>query len=80
MNTQTKILHYKTVLKHDKGFCTITAPGITQKKITIVTNKEFKDGKEDEWTSGHVFLASLCSCLVTDFIAVARNSKFDYMD
>jgi peroxiredoxin-like protein len=56
---------------------TLSSPVLHQ-SITVVTPPEFKGGIEGEWSPEHLFTASVSSCLMTTFLAIAENSKLDF--
>lgn len=37
------------------------------------------NGHEGSWTPEHLFVASVNSCFMTTFLAIAENSKFDFV-
>lgn len=48
-------------------------------EITVVTPPEFKGGIQGEWSPEHLFTAAASSCLMTTFLAIAENSKLDFI-
>jgi len=46
--------------------------------IHVDAPPEFK-GHEGSWTPEHLFVASVNSCFMTTFLAVAENSKLDFV-
>src|SRR5215211_6373370 len=46
-------------------------------KLKIDAPPEFK-GHEGVWTPEHLFVASVNSCFMTTFLAIAENSKLDF--
>jgi peroxiredoxin-like protein len=46
--------------------------------IEVATPPEFPKGIPGIWTPEHLFTASVSSCLMTTFLAVAENSKLDF--
>lgn len=63
-------------VKDRKG--TISSPVLTQ-SIEIATPPEFPKGIEGVWSPEHLFAAAVNSCLMTTFLAVAENSKLDFV-
>ena len=63
-------------LENRKG--TISSPALTQ-SIEIATPPEFPKGIEGIWSPEHLFAAAINSCLMTTFLAVAENSKLDFV-
>jgi len=46
--------------------------------IEIATPPQFPKGEPGIWSPEHLFTASVASCLMTTFLAVAENSKLEY--
>jgi peroxiredoxin-like protein len=71
--------YYETDLKWDtdrKG--TITSPVLTD-SIEVATPPQFPKGMENIWSPEHLLVAAVNSCLMTTFLAIAENSKFEYV-
>lgn len=47
--------------------------------ITVATPPEFNKGVEGLWSPEHLFVASANICLMTTFLAIAENSKYDFV-
>jgi len=47
-------------------------------KLTVDAPPEFK-GHEGVWTPEHLFVASVNSCFMTTFLAIAENSKLGFV-
>jgi organic hydroperoxide reductase OsmC/OhrA len=56
----------------------LSSPSLPQ-KIEVATPPEFPKGMEGIWTPEHLFVASVNSCLMTTFLAIAENSKLDFI-
>ncbi|HLG41290.1 MAG TPA: OsmC family protein [Chitinophagaceae bacterium] len=63
-------------VKDRKG--TISSPALTQ-SIEIATPPEFPKGIEGVWSPEHLFAAAVNSCLMTTFLAIAENSKLEFV-
>ncbi len=48
--------------------------------ITVATPPEFKGGVPNTWTPEHLFVASVNICLMTTFLAIAENSKLEFVN
>ncbi|MBS1979056.1 MAG: OsmC family protein [Bacteroidetes bacterium] len=48
--------------------------------IQVATPPEFPKGIPGIWSPEHLFTASVSSCLMTTFLAVAENSKLDFVN
>jgi peroxiredoxin-like protein len=46
--------------------------------IEVATPPEFPKGIPGIWSPEHLFTASVSSCLMTTFLAIAENSKLDF--
>jgi len=46
--------------------------------IEVATPPEFPKGMPHIWSPEHLFTASVSSCLMTTFLAIAENSKLDF--
>jgi peroxiredoxin-like protein len=47
--------------------------------IEVATPPEFPKGIPGIWSPEHLFTASVSSCLMTTFLAVAENSKLEFL-
>lgn len=48
------------------------------KKIEVATPPEFEGGEPGIWSPEHLFVASVSSCLMTTFVAMAGYSKLSF--
>jgi len=48
--------------------------------IEVATPPEFPKGIPGIWSPEHLFTASVSSCLMTTFLAIAENSKLEFSD
>ena len=55
----------------------VSSPALNQ-SIEVVTPPEFPKGIEGTWSPEHLFVASIESCLMTTFLAIAENSKLEF--
>lgn len=46
--------------------------------IEVATPPEFPKGIEGVWSPEHLFVASVSSCLMTTFLAIAENSTLEF--
>jgi len=71
---------YPVSLKWDAGREGIMeAPGLDQ-KIRVATPPEFDKGVPGIWSPEHLYTASVLSCFMTTFLAIAEYSKLDFED
>src|SRR5262245_53147098 len=57
---------------------TISSPALNQ-TIEIATPPEFPKGIVGVWSPEHLFAAAVNSCLMTTFLAIAENSKLEFV-
>ncbi|WP_420318557.1 OsmC family protein [Ekhidna sp.] len=48
--------------------------------IDVATPPEFPKGIPGIWSPEHLFTASVSSCLMTTFLAIAENSKLEFVE
>jgi peroxiredoxin-like protein len=48
-------------------------------KIEVATPPEFPKGMEGIWSPEHLLVAAVNSCLMTTFLAIAENSKLEFI-
>lgn len=58
---------------------TLTA-GVSPQSIEVASGSDFYKGIEGTWSPEHLYLATLTSCLMTTFLAVAENSNLIFSD
>jgi peroxiredoxin-like protein len=74
------IHHYKVKLNWEserKGL--ISSPDLYS-NIQVATPPEFPNGIAGMWSPEHLLVASVNSCLMTTFLAIAENSKFNFIN
>ena len=49
-------------------------------KIEVAKPPEFPKGMPGIWSPEHLLVAAVNSCLMTTFLAIAENFKFDFID
>lgn len=50
----------------------------TDNSIEVATPPDFPKGMPNIWSPEHLYTASVSSCLMTTFLAIAENSKLDF--
>jgi len=60
-----------------KGF--VSSPALNS-YIEVATPPEFPKGVPGIWSPEHLLVAAVNSCLMTTFLAVAENSKFEFIN
>jgi peroxiredoxin-like protein len=53
---------------------------VLQQSIEVATPPEFPKGIEGIWSPEHLFVAAVNSCLMTTFLAIAENSRLEFVD
>jgi organic hydroperoxide reductase OsmC/OhrA len=56
----------------------LSSPKLPQ-QIEVATPPDFPKGMEGVWTPEHLFVASINGCLMTTFLAIAENSKLEFI-
>lgn len=70
---------YTTMIKWEQGRRgRATSPDLSD-PITVATPPEFPKGEPNIWSPEHLFVAAANSCLMTTFLAIAENSKLDFI-
>lgn len=69
---------YDVDLNWDKGRQGTLSSEKLDEKIEVATPPEFPGGVEGIWSPEHLFIASVSSCFMTTFTAIAEYSKLKY--
>lgn len=69
---------YDVDLKWDEGRQGTLSSDKLNEKIEVATPPEFPGGVEGVWSPEHLFIASVSSCFMTTFSAIAEYSKLNY--
>ena len=80
MNTMDTVHHYEVKVSWEadrKGL--MTSPEL-RNNIEVATPPEFPKGMPGIWSPEHLLVAAVNSCLMTTFLAIAENSKLDFVD
>ena len=57
----------------------VVSSPVLEQVTEVATPPEFPKGIEGIWSPEHLFVAAIESCLMTTFLAVAENSKLDFV-
>jgi peroxiredoxin-like protein len=57
---------------------TLSSP-VLDNTVEVATPPEFDGGMAGVWSPEHLFVASVSSCLMTTFLAIAKYSKLEYL-
>jgi len=52
---------------------------VLNSNIEVATPPEFPKGMPGIWSPEHLLVAAVDSCLMTTFLSIAENSKFDFV-
>ena len=72
--------YYQVKINWKKDRRGILSSHVLQSKIEVATPPGFAKGIAGVWSPEHLLIASVNSCLMTTFLAVAENSKFDFIN
>jgi peroxiredoxin-like protein len=77
MNDNAHYYEVKLDWKSDrKGL--VSSP-VLKSNIEVATPPEFPKGVAGIWSPEHLLVAAVNSCLMTTFLAIAENSKFEFI-
>ena len=71
---------YKVNLKWEKGREGILSSPELNSDVRVATPPEFDQGVAGIWSPEHLFTASVVSCFMTTFLAIAHYSKLEFKD
>ena len=57
----------------------IMSSSVLSNKIEVATPPEFSNGMANVWSPKHLLVAAVNSCLMTTFLAIAENSKLEFI-
>lgn len=72
--------NYKISLQWQEGRIGVMEAEGLEDKIKVATPPEFEKGVPDIWSPEHLYTASILSCFMTTFLAIAEYSKLSYED
>lgn len=52
---------------------------VLNSNVEVATPPEFPNGMSGIWSPEHLFTAAINSCLMTTFLAIAQNSKLEFI-
>jgi peroxiredoxin-like protein len=74
------IHHYEVKVNWESDRKGIMSSPVLHTHIEVATPPEFPKGMPDIWSPEHLLVAAVNSCLMTTFLAVAENFKFDFIN
>lgn len=78
--TMDTVHHYEVRLNWESERKGLMSSPVLHSNIEVATPPEFPSGMPGIWSPEHLLVASVNSCLMTTFLAIAENSKFDFVD
>lgn len=72
--------HYYSVnVNWEKDRKGIMSSPVLESNIEVATPPEFPKGIAGIWSPEHLLVAAVDSCLMTTFLAIAENSRFEFI-
>ena len=72
--------HYQVNLNWESDRKGLMSSEVLKSNIEVATPPEFPNGMPGIWSPEHLLVAAVNSCLMTTFLAVAGNSKLQYIN
>lgn len=70
--------YYEVELKWDADRKGTLSSTLLDEKIVVATPPDFPKGIPGIWSPEHLLIASVTSCFMTTFLAIAENSKLEF--
>jgi peroxiredoxin-like protein len=74
------VYYYQVRIDWKKDRKGVASSNVLPESIEVATPPEFPKGVAGIWSPEHLLLASVNSCLMTTFLAIAENSKFEFIN
>ncbi|MBP6024938.1 OsmC family protein [Ferruginibacter sp.] len=71
--------HYEVKVNWEADRKGLMSSPVLNTKIEVATPPEFPKGMPGIWSPEHLLVAAVNSCLMTTFLAIAENFKFDFI-
>ncbi len=72
--------YFEVQLNRKEGRTGVVSAKNVRGTIDVATPPEFSGGVPGKWSPEHLFLSSLCGCLMTTFLAVAEKKRLQVCD
>ncbi len=72
--------HYDVDIHWKKGRKGLLSSALLNSTIEVATPVEFPNGMPGIWSPEHLLVAAVNSCLMTTFLAIAENSKLNFIN
>ncbi|HAK12464.1 MAG TPA: osmotically inducible protein OsmC [Chitinophagaceae bacterium] len=70
---------YDTTIEWQDSRRGALSSSVLESNIEVVTPPEFAGGIPGKWSPEHLLVAAVNSCLMTTFLAIAENSKLEFI-
>ncbi len=74
------VYHYEVKVNWEADRKGSMSSPVLNTKIEVATPPEFPKGMPGIWSPEHLLVAAVNSCLMTTFLAIAENFKFNFID
>jgi peroxiredoxin-like protein len=74
------IHHYEVKLNWESERKGLMSSPVLDVPIEVATPPEFPKGVPGIWSPEHLLVAAVNSCLMTTFLAIAENSRFEFIN
>jgi len=78
--TEAHQYYFEVLLNRKEGRIGTLSAKDVKGTIEVATPPEFAGGVPDKWSPEHLFLSSLCGCLMTTFLAIADKKHLTVCD
>jgi peroxiredoxin-like protein len=72
--------HYQVQLSWESNRKGLISSPVLNSRIEVATPPEFPQGMAGIWSPEHLLVAAANSCLMTTFLAIAENSKLQFLN
>ncbi len=73
------IHHYEVAVQWSADRKGVMSSPVLTEKIEVATPPEFAKGMANIWSPEHLLVGAVNSCLMTTFLAIAENSKLEFV-
>lgn len=74
------IHHYEVKVDWKSDRKGLMSSPVLNEELAVATPPEFPKGMPGIWSPEHLLVAAVNSCLMTTFLAIAENFKFDFVN
>jgi peroxiredoxin-like protein len=74
------IHHYNVKVNWEADRKGIMSSPVLESTIEVATPPQFPKGMDGIWSPEHLLVAAVNSCLMTTFLAIAENSKLEFVN